>query len=64
MKSKMAILAESIRRQGFDKSYVSSTGGVRVVCSQCEAKVINGVACHEHNCPNVRRSHGKDFGRD
>lgn len=23
-------------------------------CSQCQAAVINGVACHETGCPNAR----------
>ena len=52
-KSKVAILAERIRRQGFDRSHVSD-GSVAVQCSQCEASVIQGVACHEHGCPNIR----------
>jgi hypothetical protein len=25
---------------------------VRVKCDQCEILVINGIACHEHGCPN------------
>ncbi len=24
-------------------------------CDQCVAVMINGVYCHEHGCPNVRR---------
>jgi hypothetical protein len=29
--------------------------GVRVRCSQCEALVINRIACHENRCPNIPR---------
>jgi len=55
-KSPDARLAEKLRRsRGFDKSYVSSSGGVRVGCSMCQALVINGVACHEKGCPNMRQ---------
>lgn len=48
---KARILAELLER-GFDQSTPSTAGGVRVRCSQCEALVINGVACHERGCPN------------
>lgn len=24
---------------------------MRILCRQCEALAINGVACHEHGCP-------------
>ena len=56
-KLKGAKLAASLRRQGFDRSYVDrSDGNVEVRCSQCAVLVINGVACHEAGCPNfVRR---------
>ena len=48
---------ERLRRQGFDRtSYDRSTGHYRVGCSQCEALVINGIACHEHGCPNKRKA--------
>ncbi len=47
---------EHLRKQGFDQtSYSRETGYYRVRCSQCEALVINGVACHEHGCPNKRQ---------
>lgn len=26
-----------------------------VHCDQCDIVVINGVACHEHGCPNAPR---------
>ncbi len=48
---------ESLRRRGFDRSeYDRKNGTHRVRCSQCEALVINGVACHEHGCPNEKRA--------
>ena len=53
-KSAKARQAEGLRRQGFDKSVVDD-GSVLVQCSQCEAAVINGAACHELGCPNQRR---------
>jgi hypothetical protein len=37
---------------GFDLSAIGD-GSVHIGCSQCEALAINGVACHEHNCPNT-----------
>lgn len=44
-----------LRAMGFDLSQPKSKGGtIRVSCSQCDAKVINGVACHEHGCPNKK----------
>lgn len=46
---------EKLRKRGFDLTeYNRRTGEYRVRCSQCEAAVINGIACHEHRCPNVR----------
>ena len=53
--SKNARLLASIEAQGFDRSYVSADGGVRARCSQCEALVISGMACHETGCPNMVR---------
>ncbi len=48
---------ESLRRRGFDRSeYDRKNGTHRVRCSQCEALVINGVACHESGCPNEKKS--------
>lgn len=42
-----------LRERGFDKSsYDKKSHSWRVRCSQCEALVINGVACHETGCPN------------
>jgi replicative superfamily II helicase len=49
-------LLQSLRRRGFDRSeYDRSRGTHHVRCSQCEALVINGVACHEAGCPNEKR---------
>jgi hypothetical protein len=46
---------KKLRRMGFDESeYDRSSETRRIKCSQCEAIVINGVACHEHGCPNRR----------
>ncbi len=44
-----------LRRLGFDLSYnILFTSQYRVLCSQCEALVINGVPTHEHGCTNAR----------
>lgn len=45
-------LIDNLERRGFDACSPTNQSGVRVRCSQCEALVINGVACHEHGCPN------------
>lgn len=37
---------------GFDDSDIDDEGITKVKCSQCEATAINGLACHEHGCPN------------
>ena len=31
-------------------------------CDQCEAVMINGVYCHEHNCPSAKED--KAFAED
>lgn len=51
MHSDYAQLARLMDR-GFDLSRTTQ-GGYKVRCSQCEALVINGVATHEHGCPNA-----------
>lgn len=52
----MKSLLQKLRRNGFDRSeYDRSSGRHRVRCSQCEALVINGIACHESGCPNEKR---------
>ena len=46
---------------GFDRTEnVLFTSRYRIRCSQCEALVINGVACHETRCPNTPRDDGDD----
>jgi len=61
MTKKTGILA-SLKARGFDRSVVVRYGavfftrGARVGCSQCEALVINRVACHEAGCPNERKA--------
>src|SRR5262245_16144038 len=54
MTRKQQDILDSLRAAGFDLSNATSTRGVRVRCSQCEAAVINGIAAHEHGCPNGR----------
>ena len=44
--------AEMLAR-GFDESYYVRPGVYRPKCSQCEALVINGVACHETGCSHA-----------
>lgn len=54
-KRKRTRMGDRLRRAGFDlTSYHRDTGYYRPKCSQCEALVINGVACHERGCPNKR----------
>lgn len=56
-------LLDTLQARGFDQSYRKErddwgrfTTAVRVRCGQCEAMVINGLACHETGCPNGRRA--------
>lgn len=30
--------------------------GTRVTCDQCNLLSINGIACHEHGCPNAKKT--------
>lgn len=53
---------EDVLSRGFDRSTRIGRDdngrfckGIRVRCSQCEAAVINGIACHERGCPNEPR---------
>ena len=47
------MMLRKLQQRGFDKArHVPFTSTFRVGCSQCEALVINGVACHETGCPN------------
>lgn len=45
----------SLRSQGFDQTRSYKSGVVKPGCSQCQALVIQGVACHETGCPRVRK---------
>lgn len=51
---------QQLHNAGFDLSTEVERGQYRVRCSRCEALVINGTACHETGCPNVRRACGDD----
>jgi len=56
MTKRKAGLGKRLRQQGFDlTTYDRSSGYYKVRCSQCEALVINGIACHETGCPNSRK---------
>lgn len=44
---------KQLKAQGFDLSTRDGKYN-HVRCSQCEALVINGVACHERRCPNTK----------
>ncbi len=55
MTTRQAAQLAMLEAQGFDTSTPTRTysgHGARVACSQCQAAVINGVACHEHGCPH------------
>lgn len=52
----------SLKARGFDLTkYDRSERAYRVLCSRCEALVINGVACHERGCPNARTTNQKGY---
>lgn len=56
MSTKLKKIKAGLVKRGFDKTtFDKSTGYVRPGCSQCNALVINGVACHETGCPNARK---------
>lgn len=29
-------------------------------CNQCEACMINGIFCHEHGCPNLKKRYNQE----
>jgi len=47
---------QALRAAGFDRSRLTHDElgrfMIRLGCSRCEAMAINGLACHEHGCPN------------
>ena len=45
-------IVRQLKQEGFDNTYASK-GVISPRCSQCEALVINGMACHETGCPNT-----------
>ena len=48
---------KKLRAQGFDLATVNRRARTwRPRCGQCEVLVVNGVACHEHGCPNRPRT--------
>jgi hypothetical protein len=55
---------DELRSIGFDRSELDEEGSIRVRCSQCEALVINGIPCHESNCPNSFRDYEDDLESD
>lgn len=53
-------LIERLENRGFDACKFSGPEdpgtddhSVDLGCSQCQATAINGLACHEHGCPNA-----------
>ena len=52
---------KALKRRGFDNSSkADESNAYRVGCTQCQALVINGVACHESGCPNGRKRQSED----
>lgn len=46
---------KELRTLGFDESYnIPFSNRYRVLCSQCQAMVINNIPCHETGCPNEK----------
>lgn len=48
-------LRRKLKRRGFDLTTSQKCGTVRPKCSQCQAMVIQGLACHETGCPNNKK---------
>jgi hypothetical protein len=47
------VTLEEVQAAGFDRSYqLDEEDAVKVLCSGCDALVINGCPCHERGCPN------------
>ena len=57
-------LLQQLKDRGFDMSEKGENGVCLVQCSQCEALVISGVACHEQGCPNERKGSNGNLRRD
>lgn len=52
MKKWQAERLQALIERGFDNCTVRDSVSIKIRCSQCQATVINGVACHETGCPN------------
>jgi hypothetical protein len=50
--TRLAAELDMLLARGFDRTRVYPNS-LAPRCSQCEALVINGVACHETGCPNM-----------
>ena len=47
---------QKLKDDGFDESTLAKGNErISVKCSQCDSRVISGVPCHEHGCPNWKR---------
>ena len=59
-------LLASLLSNGFDRSYQTRDDSgryeraCRVRCSQCDARCVNGVPCHERGCPNTPRDTNRE----
>jgi hypothetical protein len=50
-------MGKRLRKAGFDLSeYDKSNRTWWPRCSQCNALVIQGIACHERGCPNDKKT--------
>lgn len=50
-------VGEKLKKAYFDKSsYNREDKSWTVGCSCCKALVINGVPCHEIDCPNLKKA--------
>jgi hypothetical protein len=68
MRQDTPTILEDVLSRGFDQSRRigrDDSGrfcrGVHVRCSQCDAAVINNMACHERTCPNEPREESEEF---
>jgi hypothetical protein len=53
MKNKLIPIKKNAIAAGFDESYIKDKF-VKIKCSQCNALVLQGIACHEDHCPNTK----------
>jgi hypothetical protein len=63
-------IVDGLKLQGFDRTRIGepedrwSSYPIYPRCSQCEALCVNGIACHEIGCPNIRRDRDDDAEDD